>query len=265
VVPGPEGSPTTLSPMAEPPGAPTSARREPTGDRATPPTEGVRIGAERAGRAEQRSGEGRRPRTDAPAPRGKVRARKVSRVVRHLDPWSVLKVSVLFYFVLFLIICVASAVLWGVGRSSGAIANVEDVITELGVFGECEPVEGGAPTTTAPPEVDDPLDQLTPPAELDADAFDLDELEDQRDDDGCLPGEEFVGGFRFEGAQLFAAFALGGLVLVVAGSVFNVVLAVLFNLISDLTGGVRVTVLEEEPRPERSGGRTGSPSGRHSG
>jgi hypothetical protein len=30
----------------------------------------------------------------------------------------------------------------------------------------------------------------------------------------------------------------------------------LFNLMSDLTGGVRVTVLEEEPRPTA---RTGSP------
>ena len=40
------------------------------------------------------------------------------------------------------------------------------------------------------------------------------------------------------------------------GAAASVVLALLFNLISDLTGGVRVTVLEEEPaRP-----RTGSPA-----
>ena len=35
--------------------------------------------------------------------------------------------------------------------------------------------------------------------------------------------------------------------LVLAGAAGSVVLALLFNLISDLTGGVRVTVLEEEP------------------
>ena len=35
--------------------------------------------------------------------------------------------------------------------------------------------------------------------------------------------------------------------LVLAGAAASVVLALLFNLISDLTGGVRVTVLEEEP------------------
>jgi hypothetical protein len=37
-----------------------------------------------------------------------------------------------------------------------------------------------------------------------------------------------------------------GAILVVAGTGLNVTLAVLFNLISDLMGGVRVTVLEEE-------------------
>ena len=51
---------------------------------------------------------------------------------------------------------------------------------------------------------------------------------------------------------------LGGVVLVLAGAAASVVLALLFNLISDLTGGVRVTVLEEEPARFR----TGSPASR---
>ena len=38
-----------------------------------------------------------------------------------------------------------------------------------------------------------------------------------------------------------------------SGAAFSVVLALLFNLISDLTGGVRVTVLEEEPDPSAVG------------
>lgn len=39
---------------------------------------------------------------------------------------------------------------------------------------------------------------------------------------------------------------LGGLVLVVGGIGVTVVLVVLFNLISDLTGGIRFTMVEEE-------------------
>ena len=36
------------------------------------------------------------------------------------------------------------------------------------------------------------------------------------------------------------------MVLAIAGVTFNVLLAALYNLISDLTGGVRITVIEEE-------------------
>ena len=60
-----------------------------------------------------------------------------------------------------------------------------------------------------------------------------------------------------EDTKIFAAFALGGVVLVFAGSMSVVVMVLLFNLMSDLTGGIRITVLEEDPSP-RSGG-TGSP------
>ncbi len=61
--------------------------------------------------------------------------------------------------------------------------------------------------------------------------------------------------FTFNAEQIFRVSALGGLVMVVAGSGFTVLMAVLFNLISDLTGGVRMTVVEEEtarPRPKRT-------------
>jgi hypothetical protein len=70
-------------------------------------------------------------------------------------------------------------------------------------------------------------------------------------------GRELVGEFKFEDGRIFQAFLLGGIVLVLAGAATAVVLVLLFNLISDLTGGVRVTVLEEDP-PVRSGA-TGSP------
>jgi len=52
--------------------------------------------------------------------------------------------------------------------------------------------------------------------------------------------------FELDSAQIFRIFVLGGLVLVVGGIGVTVVLVVLFNLISDLTGGIRFTMIEEE-------------------
>ena len=52
--------------------------------------------------------------------------------------------------------------------------------------------------------------------------------------------------FTFDSAQIFRIFVLGGLVLVVGGIGVTVVLVILFNLISDLTGGIRFTMVEEE-------------------
>ena len=58
--------------------------------------------------------------------------------------------------------------------------------------------------------------------------------------------------FHFDGLKIFRASFLGGLIMVIAGSGLNVLLCTLFNLISDLVGGVRVTVIEEETaRPAR--------------
>lgn len=132
----------------------------------------------------------------------RLRARKVRRLVRHIEPWSVLKISLIFYFCLWVITLIAGVLLWNLAVSSGTIDNVENFIEEL---------------------------------------FALDS-------------------FDFNGEQIFRAAAVGGLVLVVAGSGFTVLMAVLFNLISDMTGGVRLTVVEEEtarPRPRRTRPRRG--------
>lgn len=127
---------------------------------------------------------------------GRLRARKVRRLVRHVEPWSVLKVALIFYFCLWVILLIAGVMLWSLAVSSGTVDNIETFITEL---------------------------------------FALES-------------------FTFNADQIFRASAIGGLVLVVAGAGFTVLMAVLFNLISDLTGGVRFTVVEEEtarPRPKR--------------
>ncbi len=52
--------------------------------------------------------------------------------------------------------------------------------------------------------------------------------------------------FEFDSGQIMRVFTLGGLVLVIGGTGLTVLLVVLFNLISDLMGGVRFTMIEEE-------------------
>lgn len=263
----PAGDPTNRpghDPAGDPAGAPA---RRPAGDDTAP----VPATATAAPGASKPDG----PRTEAtknptaPSPkRGRVRARKVRRVVRHIEPWSVLKISLLFYAALFLIVSVASVLLWSVARASGTVDNVESFITSVGGFGNCEPINGEAPvtTTTLPgAEATAPADQLDPtgtdttlPEDLGSGAA----LAPGEDED-CRAGEVLVGEFKFEDARIFQAFALGGIVLVLAGSAANVVLVLLFNLMSDLTGGVRVTVLEEDP-PIRPAG-AGSPGARRRG
>ena len=127
---------------------------------------------------------------------GRLRARKVRRLVRHVEPWSVLKISLIFYFCLWVILLIAGVMLWSLAVSSGTVDNIETFVTEL---------------------------------------FALES-------------------FTFNADQIFRASSIGGLVLVVAGAGFTVLMAVLFNLISDVTGGMRFTVVEEEtarPRPKR--------------
>lgn len=119
---------------------------------------------------------------------GRLRARKVGRVVRHVDPWSVLKVSLIFYFCLFIVLMVAGVVLWNLAAAAGTISDIEGFFKSAGAFET----------------------------------------------------------FSFDGFVIFRATFLIGLILVVAGTGINVLLAVLFNLVSDLVGGVRFTVIEEE-------------------
>ncbi|MDY7100430.1 MAG: DUF3566 domain-containing protein [Actinomycetota bacterium] len=137
----------------------------------------------------------------------RLRARKVGRIVRYVDPWSVLKVSLLFYLCMFLIVLLAGVILWSVAVNAGSVTSIESFIEDILSFET----------------------------------------------------------FEFDADRIFRASVFGGLVMVVAGTTFNVLLAVLFNLISDLTGGIRFTVVEEETaRPVSSlpKGRTVAPPGR---
>jgi hypothetical protein len=186
----------------------------------------------------------------------------VRRTLRHVDPWSVLKLSLLFNAALFLIVCVASALLWGGARASGTLDNLESFITSFG-FGNCEgdPNATVSSTTTTTTAATDAGDQFgngaSTTTEPEAPTATLAERT-SGDDDDCPPGEHLVGGFRFEDIRVFEVFAFGGVVMVLASTGATVVMALLFNLMSDLTGGVQVWVVEEEPRQRRSS-ESGSP------
>ena len=55
--------------------------------------------------------------------------------------------------------------------------------------------------------------------------------------------------FQFASAEIFRAAAFGGLVMILVATGATALVAVLFNLISDIVGGVRATVIEEESVP----------------
>ena len=117
----------------------------------------------------------------------KRRARKVKRIVRRLDAWSVLKVAFIFNLCAYIVSMVAGVVLWRVADGAGVIENIESFIEDLGAFET----------------------------------------------------------YRFEPDLIFEAYALGGAVLAVLATGLIALAAVLFNLISDLVGGIRLTVIEE--------------------
>ncbi len=119
----------------------------------------------------------------------KPRVRRVSRVIRDIDPWSVFKVGLAFHLVCYFVALISLVLLWNVAQSTGTLDNVENFLESFGWQT-----------------------------------------------------------FKFDGSQLFANLSILGLFGVVLGTGLWVLLATIFNLITDLVGGVRVTVLEEEVR-----------------
>jgi len=166
--------------------------------------------------------------------RGRDRRQRGLRVRERLwaiDPWSVFKVSALFYLCLFLILMVAGTLLWNIGRSSGTIDQAESFVTRLGAYGECVP-EDSVPAGT--------------------------EFEN---DDDCPDAEVLVDAFALDDGIIFRASLIGGAILVVTGAIGNVLMAVLLNLINEVSGGLRYTVIREpvsrpsDRSPRRRSGR----------
>ena len=113
--------------------------------------------------------------------------RRVTRVVRHVDTWSVFKVALVFNAILFMVCLTSGVLLWNVAHATGTVDNVEKFFEQFG-----------------------------------------------------------WSTFEFNGGALYHNAWIAGLFVAIGLTGFAVLLATLFNLITDLVGGIRISVLEEE-------------------
>src|SRR5690606_2732355 len=206
-VPAPQPTPG-LAPGAEPPPAPVLIAPEPQPGRAR------RAAARHLSRRRERASR---------------RGLRVDQRLWTIDPWSVFKVSALFYLCLGLVIVVAGTLLYNAGRSVGTIDQLESFVTRIGAYGECVPQTEGPEGT-----------------------------EFREDRARCAEGEVLVGGFALADGTLFRAGAGVVAVLVVTGAIGNVLLVVLLNLLNELTGGLRHTVVKEPVSRSGRGGQAGA-------
>lgn len=125
-------------------------------------------------------------RTAGKRPSRKSQRRHARVVIRKVGPWSVFKVSVIFYFCVMLVLLGAGVILYGMLGAIGALDSTTRLIRDL--------------------------------------------FADQT--------------FVINGRWLFSRGLTIGLAMVVIWSLINVFIAFLYNLISDLVGGVEVTLAE---------------------
>ena len=126
------------------------------------------------------------PETSA-TPASRRRVRRVTRVIRDIDAWSVFKVGLIFHAALYVVLLITGVLLWNVGSATGTIDNIQSFLESFG--------------------------------------WDT---------------------FTFKGAEIFQAAATLGIFGIALGTGLWVLGAIVFNLITELVGGIRVTVLEEE-------------------
>jgi len=118
---------------------------------------------------------------------GSANSRRARVVIRHLDPWSVLKVSLLFYFCVMIVGLFALAIVYWVLGSMGALSSISTFVTDVTGAKKAYVINGG---------------------------------------------------------WIFVRVFITGIGSVVVWSLVNLCLAVLYNLISDVVGGIRVTLAE---------------------
>lgn len=120
--------------------------------------------------------------------RQRFEARKVRRLLRHIDPWSILKLSLLLALCMWFIGLIASLVLWTVATNAGTIESIEEFVNS----------------------------SLS--------------LQD----------------WSLDGDFMFRQMGLITLLLALGFAAASVIAAMVFNLVSDIIGGVWISVIEEE-------------------
>lgn len=119
--------------------------------------------------------------------------RRTTRVLRHIDPWSVFRVTLVFHFVLYLTLLLTGVLLWNVANATGTVDNVERFMESFG--------------------------------------WDT---------------------FQFKGGELFHQAWVLGLFVVVGMTGLAILAVTTFNLITDLVGGIQVTILEGKPEAKKT-------------
>jgi hypothetical protein len=157
------------------------------------------------------------------------RGLRVTQRLWSIDVWSVFKISALFYLCLALIVLVAGTLLYNAGRRVGTIDQLESFVSRMAAYGECVP------------------------------QTEVEEGVEFEEDDDCGEGEVLVGGFKIDDGTLFRVAAVSGGILVVAGSIGNVLMTVLLNLLTELTGGLRHTIVREPVGRRRGEARPRAP------
>ena len=137
-------------------------------------------------------GQGKTGRT-APGPR-RIRVQ-----IRRVNPWSLLKFSLIFYACILFVILVGMTILYAILSSIGVIDTIEELLTSIWS-------PGGGDVATGP---DDPV---TP--------------------------------FQINPGYLFRTMFLIGTISTALWAAFTMFLALLYNLIADLVGGIEVTLVE---------------------
>jgi len=117
-----------------------------------------------------------------------VSARGARVVVRRVDPWSVLKFSLLFYLCLMIVLLFATAIVYWLLGTAGVLSSVQNFLSNLKLGGK--------------------------------------------------------NGFQIDGGWVFTRLLGVGVLSVVVWSLVNTLLALLYNLISDVAGGIKVTLSE---------------------
>jgi hypothetical protein len=157
----------------------------------------------RGGRTVLYDDQARKPKRKGPKP-SVVEVRRVRRVLRRVDTWSVFRFALLLYLCGAVVIIAAGVGLWLLASGAGAIPNIEHFITQLFA-----------------------LKRFT-----------------------FKPGQMFVGLLGVCAVWVFVA------------TLVTVLGAVLFNLISDVVGGIELTMLEEDPVEAARARPDAAPSGR---